>query len=443
MTELIDKVLENKYFKYILYTVFLLMFAFSRSFMGVYIFGFRVGEIAMGFSAIFLIISILFYKKFNFFESKNRKVLIFLMYLNFIVIFLNTILQNQSVSLYSFRASSYFWTLGYFFFGYLFFKSNIISEKFFYVGYLLLIHIYFYSVLGVPEFIVNFILSISDKFEPHKGSDILVMFISILFISNRLYRNKRKSLEYFIVICAAYAPLLMIKSRASFISFIIYFLFEIIYFKSDIFPYLKRNLVLVLLSTYLLLQSIYLISGSGFVKANSIDVNIEYVVTYRSDPDNEKFRLFYIQYDDLGSKTTRIFSSDNNLNWRLQIWQDVLYDLRFKKQLVTGYGYSEKIPAMEDETRKGQDGLNENVHNFIVNLIARGGLVTLFLFLIFYYFLIKTNFQATNSFYLISYVLPIFFNSLFDVAMENSHFPLIFYFCIGMLFHKNRLFENY
>ena len=40
-----------------------------------------------------------------------------------------------------------------------------------------------------------------------------------------------------------------------------------------------------------------------------------------------KFFDFYIAEDDLGTRTTRIFSTDNNLNWRLQIWQDVIYDL--------------------------------------------------------------------------------------------------------------------
>ena len=57
--------------------------------------------------------------------------------------------------------------------------------------------------------------------------------------------------------------------------------------------------------------------------------------------------------------------------------------------------------------------------------------------------LIKTYKDETKSNYFLIYLIPVLFNSLFDVAMENSHFPLIFYFFSGMLFHKNKIFNNY
>ena len=31
----------------------------------------------------------------------------------------------------------------------------------------------------------------------------------------------------------------------------------------------------------------------------------------------------------------------------------------------------------------------------------------------------------------------------FDASMENSHFPLIFYFVFGISFYSNKLFNHY
>ena len=68
---------------------------------------------------------------------------------------------------------------------------------------------------------------------------------------------------------------------------------------------------------------------------------------------------------------TRIFSQDGNLSWRLQIWQDVIFDTLTIEKILLGNGYSSKIPAMEDPSRSGYDGTNENVHNYCINIMAR------------------------------------------------------------------------
>ena len=80
---------------------------------------------------------------------------------------------------------------------------------------------------------------------------------------------------------------------------------------------------------------------------------------------------------------SRLYSGDGNLNWRFKIWQDVIFDVNNETTtFLFGYGYKEIIPAMTlDIERRGNDGLNENVHNYIINILARGGLVQVFLFL--------------------------------------------------------------
>ena len=75
---------------------------------------------------------------------------------------------------------------------------------------------------------------------------------------------------------------------------------------------------------------------------------------------------------------SRIFSTDPTTNWRLDIWQDVIQDLGEKNRILRGYGYNEIIPVMTDPSapgRLGRDGLNEHVHNYLVTIFARGGII--------------------------------------------------------------------
>tara|TARA_B100001121_G_scaffold183249_1_gene159919 strand:- start:534 stop:1769 length:1236 start_codon:yes stop_codon:yes gene_type:complete len=411
--------------------------------MGIYIIGFRIGELAMGFSLLIFIISMATFYSSDIFNNLNKKIFFITFFLISITFIVNISLNGNSISTYTFRSSSYIWTTGFLFFGYHFFRVNSLSKNLIYVGIPILIYIYFFSIYGFPQAIIDFILSISDKFEPHKGSDLLIIYVTIVFVVNKLFMDKRLGFEIFILLTSLYLPLMLFKSRASFIAFLFFSISEIYYFRSNINSNFKRNLLLIFLIVFIFFQSVFFVSGSGFIKADEIETEVEYVATYRNDPDDEKFRLFYIAEDTLGSRTTRIFSSDNNLNWRLQIWQDVIYDLLNKNKLVLGYGYEDKIPAMLDEGRSGLDRLNENVHNYVVTLLARGGVTTVILYSLLYFMLIKTYKDETKSNYFLIYLIPVLFNSLFDVAMENSHFPLIFYFFSGMLFHKNKIFNNY
>ena len=440
---MIDLILKNKLFKYSVFLFFVSVFVFARSFMGIYIIGFRIGELAMGFSLLIFIISMATFYSSDIFNNLNKKIFFITFFLISITFIVNISLNGNSISTYTFRSSSYIWTTGFLFFGYHFFRVNTLSRNLIYVGIPILIYIYFFSIYGFPQAIIDFILSISDKFEPHKGSDLLIMYVTIVFVVNKLFMDKRLGFEIFILLTSLYLPLMLFKSRASFIAFLFFSISEIYYFRSNINSNFKRNLLLIFLIVFIFFQSVFFVSGSGFIKADEIETEVEYVATYRNDPDDEKFRLFYIAEDTLGSRTTRIFSSDNNLNWRLQIWQDVIYDLLNKNKLILGYGYEDKIPAMLDEGRSGLDRLNENVHNYVVTLLARGGVTTVILYSLLYFMLIKTYKDETKSNYFLIYLIPVLFNSLFDVAMENSHFPLIFYFFSGMLFHKNKIFNNY
>lgn len=435
------KLLDSKQIGLLIYLFFLLVFIFARSFMGIYIFGFRVGELFMGASLVIFVGSLLFLSL----EIKNQ-INKNLYYLHLIYIGLFTInffiSDSDFTNPYTFRSSSYIWTIGFFYLGYFLMNKQKLTQVNLFLFLTVIIYVFFFSIYGLPGSFENFILSISDKFEPHKGSDILIVFVSVFFLLNRFVEARRLQFEIFIIFSAAYLPLILFKSRASFISLILFFIFEVFYFKKTINHSLKRNLILGILTTFVFIQSVFLVAGSKFLESNQdsfiseVEYGLDYIATYRADPDDEVFRLFYIAYDELGTRTTRIFSTDNNLNWRLQIWQDVIFDLNDKNQILLGYGFKEIIPAMERVDRQGLDRLNENVHNYLITLLARGGLVTLLLFIYMFVEIVKNIIKINGFFYVVPFFVPIFFNTLFDVTMENSHFPLIFYFILGMMYNE-------
>ena len=133
----------------------------------------------------------------------------------------------------------------------------------------------------------------------------------------------------------------------------------------------------------------------------------------------------------------RVYSNDVTFNWRLQIWQDVIYDLTTKNQIIFGYGYNEIIPAMDDVERRGTDGTNENVHNYFINILARGGLLQLSFFIFAYYLVIKNYFKNKEKLYASQFLVSVLVVSFFDSSMEYVSFPIIFYTISGCFIYDN------
>ena len=113
-----------------------------------------------------------------------------------------------------------------------------------------------------------------------------------------------------------------------------------------------------------------------------------------------------------------------------------------KNIFLKGYGFNEKIPAMNDPLRAGDDGLNENIHNFLLNVFARGGVFHFIIYLFLLFFMILNLKIIHKNYSFMSIILPIFLASFFDASMENAHFPLIFYFYIGLISYKDNFLDN-
>ena len=178
---------------------------------------------------------------------------------------------------------------------------------------------------------------------------------------------------------------MLFNSRGSFFSILV-FLFIYLFQKRKLILNNKINfLIVVVFCIISFLLSTFRVYGNFDFYKEPEAINSELVVESIKGISNNKqpakvFLSFYIQDGYL-------MSWDPTTDWRLDIWQDVYHDLVEKERIIIGYGYKEIIPVMLDPTapgRLGRDGLNENVHNYFVNILARGGILQLITFFYIY-----------------------------------------------------------
>ena len=79
-------------------------------------------------------------------------------------------------------------------------------------------YVYYVAIYDLPYRFQELVLNISDKYEPHKGSDLVILFVTTFYLLNRFYKGKRVAIEIFAIMASLYLPLLLFKSRAGFIS---------------------------------------------------------------------------------------------------------------------------------------------------------------------------------------------------------------------------------
>ena len=125
---MINKLLNPKFLKIISIFVFLFfsfVFLFSRSFVGISFFGFRIGELSMLFSILSMVFFIFLNYKSNIYSKflSSRFVLTNTLFLIsfFVVTLIN---QGSFLSTYTFKSSSYIWSIGFLYLGILIFKDK-------------------------------------------------------------------------------------------------------------------------------------------------------------------------------------------------------------------------------------------------------------------------------------------------------------------------------
>jgi len=422
------------------------LFLLARTFTGLNIFGNRLGEYIIGGALLLLLIYCILipvFKKKYFLESKSINVLLILLISSFVFTnFLNNVSFTEE---FIYKTSSYIWSFGALAVGYYLLNDKIfvIKNSDFYLSFFGLFVIYLYSTRGISENLQNYILNFTDKFEYPKGSDILLAFIFVFYIFLSRKQFSKYSFISFLWAVSLFAPLLMVKSRSGIFSIIIFSLIAFPEFKKTIKKFDRDIYLSLIVSIVLFVLSTSWVVSKDIVINEEINDEIKYAVTSRyntiNDNDYEEkvldLNLFYF-------RDGRIFSSDGNLNWRFQIWQDILSDMWDSKNLINGYGYNNIIPAMDSDQRLGQDGTNINVHNYIIHIISRGGLIHFLLVTMIYFFLFqkfKHNSLITDFKLL---VFPLIFNSLFDPSMENAHYSIIMYILIGLALNNRIILKE-
>ena len=410
------------------YIGLLLLAILGRSFVGLKILNFRIGE---GLVAIGLISSL--YVFYEFFKNKNIQspnFIAILLYLNFalLISFNNSSLINT----YIYKASSNIWTLNYFFIGLFFFRSKITNNLIFNVFKSVLILSYVFSVIKYPSFLKEFFLLHSDKFQIYKGSDLLALFVITIFFISKYKDYKYSDFVFFILISSIFLPLFLWMSKGAFYSALLFTIWEIIYKRKYFLESFFKTACLILVAALLFVQSSIMVQSNKY-EINETGLALSNLVKNKNTIDS----LFSLYFDD-----GRLYSTEGNLNWRLEIWQDVIFDLNDKDILLTGYGYDSVIPAMERPDRQGlmsydkEQGnsmiVNENVHSYIVNILARGGLIQVVLIILFYLMLLYTIPPKRRE-HMLQFLIPFLLCSMFDIGMEGVQYPILFFLSLSYI----------
>jgi len=419
-------------FVYFVYAFLLITAIFTRSFLGISLFGFRIGELIIGFALILTLYFFFFPKPSVYFDFGSRK-FFFVHKVIVLYVLLRLILNFENIDLYQFKSSSFIWTISIIYFGIFvssLYRQNILTI----LGFSLApIFVYIFQTGNYPNLLINIFQNYSDKFQFMKAADMVIITIVSSLYLKQSQNNKILSVIYTNFLCFLFLPLLAINSRGAVLGLILFLVIENL---NNFSLYKRQKSVIVIL---LFISAVTFSFSSLRVSNIGSDgiINSEEPLLYGltevvSDIANEKktqevFLSFYFS-------NGRINSTDPTTNWRLDIWQDVGEDLSKKGRILYGYGYGEIIPVMKDPSapgRLGRDGLNENVHNYFVTTLARGGLINLVLFLFLHFEIFKNLKKTKLSKSTYSLIVPCLFMSSLDITMDGVQFPLLYYFFVG------------
>ena len=433
-----------KYFEKILLAIYLiflgLLVGFDRSAAGLEVFNFRVGEILI--FGFLVICFILFFQiqNINYF-SFLKEFILPIRIVNILIIFFLVslvVFRSDFFNPYVYRTSSYIWTIGAFFVSLYLFKDIKEYKKLSKLATALLLFMplvhYLFSTGFYPNFIIDIFIQYSDKFTFPKASDVMLSLVVVNLLNIKIFKNKKFSLFYLITSVSIMLPLLLLMSRGSFLSVLVFTILFLFFERKFIVKNLIYSLIIFVFGYIAFTLSTYNVNDIDFnqditVQELSITENIKEIA--KKKETRKAFLSFYFQ-------DGRIMSVDNTTNWRLDIWQDVVEDLNNKNQFLLGYGYNEIIPVMLDPSapgRLGRDGLNENVHNYLINVLARGGIFVALLIIYFHYSYIKIWNKKNGNYEIILLFIPAIINSLLDITMEGVQFPIIYYSFSAILFN--------
>ena len=421
---------------------------FGRSFVGLLVKNIQLGKLfifgSFIISLIFLVYSFIDYKYFY------KEILLSRIHQLIIIMFFISILINNTtfLSSYTFKSSSYIWTISFIFLGKLISENNLLTKKIQILFMTVLPLNYLFSTGRYPDFFISFFNNYSDKFQFLKGSDILLVYLITVILSYQLFNSPKNNIMFLFTSTALMIPLLLFLSRGAFLPASIFFIIEVFFWRKEILKNLSFTLLITVLCIPIFLASTLNVYGNlSFTKIEdsiqTADENIVFDNVTSLIRDKNTHKVFFSFYILDG----RLTSEDITSRWRLDIWQDVVEDIYEDNLFISGYGYNEIIPAMIDPNepgRTGRDGTNENLHNYFINILARGGIFQLILFLAFFSLIVNSLKKENKIFRVTNFMIAALIAASFDPSMEGVQFPLIFYFFVGYLMSQNlRLSKSY
>ena len=222
------------------------------------------------------------------------------------------------------------------FLGFIIFKNIEITKNYFYFGYLGLFIQFIFNVIYYPEFLTQFFNEFSDKTQFLKGAEIAIFFIVVTFFANKYVENG-PLVDLFVLTSSIYIPLIFFKSRSAAIALFIYIVVMGYRKKEYFYANLRRSSILFLISISLFLTVSHSLVDNTFEVQETPEAVVQvfkhkYVVSNTFD---DEVPFFYI-YED------RLYSADGNLNWRLQLWQDIYMFAEQNNEIIFGQGFHKK-----------------------------------------------------------------------------------------------------
>ena len=415
---------------------------FGRSFSGISVLSYRIGE---WITALCLLLSIIFlfldYKRFD--QYLIGKQVNFIHKLIIFSFFFELALNSPiNRSTYIFKASSYIWIIVSLYIGNFVFSKINYEYNFFNSFFVFLPIIFIFQTTFYPELFKTFFDNFSDKFEFLKAGDVLLIFVLTLLILQNSLNNSLKYKTIFLFTFSIFLPYFLYASKGAFLAAVVFLFLQLNSIKSIFTKFTLKNISILIGSIVLFFSSTFYIYGNFIfekIPGESIELvdNLDIVDSLSAIVEErnttEAFFSFYVE-------GKRLYSEDVTANWRLQIWQDIIQDLDETDNVLFGYGYNKIIPAMDDKERRGSDGKNENVHNYFFNIFARGGLFQLFLIMTFHIFIVFYYFKKFKNLKILKFVLPIFVVSFFDTSMESVRFPFLYYSFLGYFFNEDSIY---
>ena len=340
---------SKQYFYILLFflkTLYFIFFAsllvFARPVLGIAFFGYRIGELAVLLSFIISILILIISEKKHSLFFNNRLMLVSYKIIILSFFILAFVSNSSFFNSYTYKISSYIWTVSFFYLGFLLI-ANFKIEKFNPLMFMSLIPLvtYIISTGNYPNFIMQFFIDYSDKFQFLKPSDIFLGYIVTNFVNRYIFNSKKLSIAYLIVSTALLAPLLLVGSRGSFLGLSLFFLLELINYRYELIKNWKNTIFIFLIGLIVLIFSTSRIDfennsnvnfGEDFTDYLGQNISPQGLIDSLRDFENEKdtVRVFYSFYWHYG----RLESTDSTTNWRLDIWQDIFYGMVEEEKLL-------------------------------------------------------------------------------------------------------------